>query len=140
MAVGRTGGGGGFSAQKSNFLCGTSKNSSLPLVNSSPAISGSGVEALGQCLNFPDFEVQETALQILLRIAPILPYNYFVSTVLPSHVRGYWYQITTSPTDYILRRLVLTKFNWDKPLMTSAVLSLKVRNSVYYDDRLQSRV
>ena len=50
-----------------------------------------GVEALGQCFNFPDFEVQETALQILLRIAPILPYNYFVSTMLPSHVRGYWY-------------------------------------------------
>ncbi len=27
-------------------------------------------------------------------------------------------------------RQVLTKFNWDKPLMTSAVLSLKVLNSV----------
>jgi hypothetical protein len=88
------------------------------------------VEALGQCFYFPDFEVQETALQILLHIAPILPYNYFVSTVLPSHLRGYWYQMATSPTDYILRRRVLTKFNWDKPLRTSAVLSLKVRNTV----------
>ncbi len=90
----------------------------------------SGVEALGQYFNFPDFEVQETALKILLCIAPILPYNYFVSTVLPSHVRGNWYQMATSPTDYILMRRVLTKFNWDKPLVTSAVLSLKVRNSV----------
>jgi hypothetical protein len=89
----------------------------------------SGVEALGQCFNFPDFEVQETALQILLRIAPILPYNYFVSTVLPSQVRGYWCQMATSPTDHILMRRVLTKFNWGKPLKTSAVLSLKVQNS-----------
>ena len=85
------------------------------------------VLALRKSLSYPDFGVQEAALQILLCLASC---NFAVSWVIPDAIRRHWHRMSTSPNDCIFRRRVLIWFNRDKLVPTKAVLSVRACNSV----------
>ena len=92
------------------------------------------VEAIGKCLEVPDFQTQEATIQILLCVVPYLPSDD-LATVLPTHVHRHWSQLLTSPTTITrgLRQYVM-EINWEKTNISSAVLSLRVHSSIVTTD------
>jgi hypothetical protein len=86
------------------------------------------VLALRKSLSYPDFCVQEAALQIFLCMTS---FNLTVTWVVPDLIGRHWHRMSTSPNDScIFRRRVLMWFNRDKLVPTKAVLSVRVCNSV----------
>jgi hypothetical protein len=91
------------------------------------------VEAIAKCLDFSDFQVQETAIQILLcmHMAPCTPTST-LSMVLPETFRVHWFKLLATPTslahEVVCEKLIV--FNWSRTNMASAVLSLPVRSSI----------
>ncbi len=92
------------------------------------------VEAIGKCLEVPDFQTQEATIQILLCVVPYLPSDD-LATVLPTHVHRHWSKLFTPPTTITreLRQYVM-EFNWDKTSISLAVLSLRVHSSIVTTD------
>ena len=89
------------------------------------------VVAIGNCLSVPDFQIQQLGVHVLLRMAPYLTAEMLMSA-LPSVFRTHWSRLPTLPTlnnAGVVRR-VLMSCNMDNTDRESAVLSLKVRNSI----------
>lgn len=88
------------------------------------------VGAIGKCLEVPDFQTQEAAIQILLCVVPFLSGDT-LATVLPTHIHHFWSQLLAPPTTVTreLRQYVM-EFNWNGTSRFSAVLSLRVHSSI----------
>ena len=89
------------------------------------------VIAIGNCLSVPDYQIQQLGVHILLRMAPYLTADMLISA-LPSVFRTHWSRLPTLPTpnNASVVRNVLMSCNMDNTDRDSAVLSLKVRNSI----------
>jgi hypothetical protein len=89
------------------------------------------VVAIGNCLSVPDFQIQQLGVHILLCMAPYLPADMLTSA-LPSVFRTHWSRLPTLPSlnNAGVVRGVLMSCNMDNTDRESAVLSLKVRNSI----------
>jgi hypothetical protein len=91
------------------------------------------VETIAKCLDFPDFQVQETAVQILLslhRVQCTSPNT--LTMMLPATFHVHWIKLKAAPTSSLSHDVCeeLIVFNWNRTNKASAVLSLPVRSSI----------
>jgi hypothetical protein len=105
---------------------------SNPSVSSTVICSSNGrVEAIAKCLDFPDLQVQETAIQILLCITPFNNTPETISALLPVSFHPHWFQLLAAPTTLVHEvQEGLVVLNWDRTDRASTVLSLPVLGSI----------